>query len=206
MSGSRLTISRKISLGGVIVGFCAAAASPALADAAEKDVAGKPQPPEVVAVPPAPPPPPPVPIMLQRSERGSRASGSMDGAPVVLDVTAMKGRERLLADSLTVGGRSGASLNRSKSQYGGPCPGDDESSRSTRSLNESLRLNIYPSRNRDSDPESFRVSLSVQSPWGDCASQGSNSLGIERNLALNPGQSQVLEGPDGLTLRISRRK
>lgn len=196
-----LRIVRKISLGGVIVGLGAAVASPTLAESAGTVSQTAPQPPEVVAAPPPPPP-----VILQVGDRGSRATNVPDGTPVTLDLVVMKGQERLLTDSLTVGNRSGGTISRSKSQYGGPCPGDDDSSRSMRALNESLRLNIYSARYRPSDPETFRISLALQIPRGDCGSTGSNSLGIERTLALAAGQSQVLEGPDGLTLRISRRK
>ncbi|MCB2048397.1 MAG: hypothetical protein KDE32_09245 [Novosphingobium sp.] len=69
-----------------------------------------------------------------------------------------------------------------------------------------MNLSIFPVHWRKGDEESFTVTLAIQEPQSACGANGVNSLVITRQMELAPGRSQVLEGPDGLTMRISRRK
>jgi hypothetical protein len=160
-----------------------------------------------VASPPPPAPPArvvssPAPVIETRSPRDE----VLDPATYSLDVL-FRG-QRIWTGELTVGGRyNNASFSQNKSEYGGPCPGEEENRRiATKS--ESMRIGLNRGRwqSDDADADPVQVSVNIVSPSGSCLAEGgSDSIGLTRTISLAPGASSRIDGEGSLVVKVARR-
>ncbi|PEQ13153.1 hypothetical protein B2G71_06780 [Novosphingobium sp. PC22D] len=126
--------------------------------------------------------------------------------PVTLEVEVRDGKTLLWSGSLMVGGPRSASFSQSKNEYLPPCPGEEEltSWAAQNGRRTSLRISISPG-SRHALPDSFRVSINYDSPSDDCGQRGSNTLGLERVVTLQPRTSDTIRAGSGLMLKLKRR-
>lgn len=151
-------------------------------------------------------PPPPAPRVAQPAiiieERSAR---SQNPPPARFDVVIAAKRQTLWQGTLRMAGRGGSvSYNMSKSEQLDDCGGDSVQERRDITARENLQFSInrYGWQN---DPGRFTASLSYAYPTGQCETLGSSTVGISRQFDIEAGESIVLEGEGGLTVRISRK-
>lgn len=84
------------------------------------------------------------------------------------------------------------------------CPGPSPYDRSERS---SINFNVYVQNNGEYGPM-YRLDASWQRPTEEtgCGERGTRTVQVSKALALNAGESGVVEGDAGLRVEVTRRR
>ncbi len=123
--------------------------------------------------------------------------------PVTIDVELMAGSSRLWSGSLRLGAPHGnASYSQSKNEYAEPCARDPYSGNT--SSNQNLRLYINRTYSQQ-EPDQFTVNVNWVRPVSECEGGGTNTLGLQRRLSLDPGRTVTVSGEGGLTVKLTRQ-
>jgi hypothetical protein len=134
---------------------------------------------------------------------GDVAVQPMAQEPATIDVVLSVGSERVWNGSLRLGAPYGnASYSQSKSEYADPCPG--EPSAGSPASNQNLRLYINRTYAQQM-PEQFNVNVNWVRPVPECQGGGTNTVGIQRQINLLPGQTVTVTGEAGLVVKLTRR-
>ena len=107
--------------------------------------------------------------------------------------------------NLRVAQNQGASYSQSFSQASPTsCPPNSSYDRSERS---SINFNVYVQNSGESGPI-YRVDASWQRPIDDagCGERGTRTVQVNKALALDPGESGLVEGDAGLRVEVTRRR
>jgi hypothetical protein len=107
--------------------------------------------------------------------------------------------------NLRIAQNQGASYSQNFSQASPTlCPPNSPYDRSERS---SINFNVYVQNSGEYGPV-FRVDASWQRPSEEtgCAERGTRTVQVNKTLALDPGESGVVEGDAGLRVEVTRRR
>jgi hypothetical protein len=107
--------------------------------------------------------------------------------------------------NLRVAQNQGASYSQNFSQASPiPCAPNSPYDRSERS---SINFNVYVQNSGEYGPV-FRVDASWQRPSEEtgCGERGTRTVQVNKSLALDPGESGVVEGDAGLRVEVTRRR
>ena len=107
--------------------------------------------------------------------------------------------------SLRVAQNQGASYSQNLSQASPAlCPNPSPYDRSERS---SITFNVYVQNSGEFGPI-YRVDASWGRPMGEegCGEQGTRTVQVSKTLALDPGETGVVEGDAGLRVEVTRRR
>ena len=155
-----------------------------------------PTPPPIVSTSVFPPP-----IIVSRIAQPIRAE-MLPAVPVEVRITA--GDRLLYFDTLRVARGAGASYSENRSEASALlCPDAQSYDRSERT---SLSVNLYW-RDSGSEAPGVNVTVNWQRPQSgtDCAPVGSRGIQVSQSVRLAPGESAVIKGDAGLTVRLTRR-
>lgn len=148
-------------------------------------------------------PQPPAPIVL--SQRSRDDDNAQQIALAEFDVELTLNGQRMWAGPLRVGGRMGANMDQNIRQPYESCAGKPDMT--SRMDGDAQRISIRINRlNERQEPDSFRVTASVDRPLPACEGGGSLSLGFTRSPTVSPGQSVVLDGDGKLKVRLTRKR
>jgi hypothetical protein len=107
--------------------------------------------------------------------------------------------------NLRVAQNQGASYSQNFSQASPTlCPPNVPYDRSERS---SINFNVYVQNSGEYGPI-YRIDASLQRPIDEagCGERGTRTVQVNKTLALDPGESGVVEGDAGLRVEVTRRR
>ncbi len=124
-------------------------------------------------------------------------------AAVSIDVDLRAGSQPLWSGTLRIGTPHGsANFSQSKNEYADPCPG--EAGNNSRSASYNLNFYINHRYSQDSANE-FDVNVQLLRPQSACPGRGTDTAGFQRSVVLEPGRTAMLSGPEGLSIKLTRR-
>jgi hypothetical protein len=123
-----------------------------------------------------------------------------------VSVVIAQGGETLWSGTLKVGRAYGsASYSQSRNEADEPCAGAAKQANANPMTSSSLNFNIGR-YNSPQEPDGFSVNLNWSRPIPACQGQGNDSYGINRNVTLARGQTIMIEGTGGVSIRLSRSR
>jgi len=144
-------------------------------------------------------------LVALRADRIAPSPGTTENQIVELAVRISSPAGLLWQGNLRVAQNQGASYSQNFSQASTtPCPPNSSYDRSERS---SINFNVYGQNNGESGAI-YRIDASWQRPIEEagCGERGTRTVQVSKGLALDPGESGVVEGDAGLRVEVTRRR
>lgn len=127
------------------------------------------------------------------------------GEPETIAIDIRDGGRKIWSGSLRIGPKYGsASFSQSTSEFAPGCPGKAGDSDRSYSTQNRINLNIHRN-NWQQEPDSFNVNINSVTPLAACQGNGTNTIGFQRIVDLPVGQTVVVAGEGGLSVRLTRR-
>jgi len=143
-------------------------------------------------------------VVALRSDRIASSPGAVEAQIDELAVRLSSPAGVLWQGNLRVAQNQGASYSQNFSQASPTlCPPNSPYDRSERS---SINFNVYVQNNGNGSV--YRIDASWQRPSEEtnCGERGTRTVQVNKALALNPGESGVVEGDAGLRVEVTRRR
>lgn len=154
---------------------------------------------ETVQIRPVPAPPPApiaVPPPYSSSSRPARLK------PVFVSLEVFSDANVLYKGDLRVGD-SNASYTMNVNEAYEACPADDNGVPRFSNVNSSIRVMVSRREKGSKNAERFNITVNWIRPGPACEG-GVSTIGFDRNVGLNPGETVKLTGDAGLSVRVTR--